>query len=477
MKKRTLCLRIFCLLLTVLTLNCSHIPSIQTDLDKQLNDIFQKESIILEDHSNAANIIDLTDISFFEALHLTIDRNLELKKIACAYGKSILDIEQSNRILWPRLTLEFSSKTPFGGDKDANDTVFSSGMVLHYDLLDAFFYKDVVSANEAIKDQLLEKKAFTIKKIYGDFRLLLSEIHLNHQKIQKLKKVLSITETAKKRMMIIKEKLPDSVLLLETLSDRVQTYKQKIYECRLVLRRLMQKRNTQLGFNNGVDISIVGDAAYFPQPEGYAVPERINSALIKQIWNQRNDLEIEKKNLLLAEINIIKSKRHRWPNISASMGLGAIYLDALNDKATFIPSIKMSYPLFDAGDAKRSINRSKKDRELAKLNLLTKMHDIVDELYTVFETLKIARQNVIHCKKALIKAKQEKTKKQALVNYNRADLLGFYNAQIMVYEKEIQYHNAIFNFRQAAINFSMTKGDVLPAKVTQKLKQTKPKQG
>lgn len=448
---------------------CSVSPKIQSDFEKKIQAIFSKEMVLLQEMEASGTNTTLVEMSFAQALKRSVARNSEIRHYMLTHDKTLIDGQQAKSLAWPRVFLDFSGEQPIGTDISSEDAVISYGLFLRYDIIEAFFYQEEVAINKVKQNQNLHKKTQIIKKIYITLLGLLTEIEFNSRKKDLLTNAFAITEKALERSVEIGLNTSGALENNQKLQASARRFKRQLKENQFVLKRLNEKLNHILGIRYGSTVIVLDQKDHFPQSLELTSPESISARQIKQIWNQRSDIQIAKNNLFLAQMGILKAKRARLPRISASLGLGDLYLDSKNDRATIVPGINVSLPLFDVGDSKRLIGKAQKNRDIAKTTLLSNIRRIINDLFDANMKLALSLENIKAAKEDLFRKEQAVKEKKALYDVRRADLLEYSLAQLAKNEQEIQYARAVYDFQKAMTALKEIKGVHVPDELIESL--------
>ena len=445
--------------LSILT-GCSVKEQVTHSVDRTILEIVDTEikSASLTRHAplKSGNVIELY---LGEAFLMAVRKNVDVNADQISYNQALIDVQQAESQIWPRVSLDFRTEIPLDKDHIDESKWNGGGLFFKYDLMKALLYKDNVYIMSVKQMQMKEKKIATLTRLYFEMLQLCYNLEFHRRMAALLEKEQTTIRRAFDRLPAHKPYDNRQQELSDYWTTKDQELNLKIMENRLRLEFSLDTLRQFIGQFGTEELIITDLDKYLPVIQNERSCFAEYRSFIEEAWNKRSEVSVAEKDLYLAEMAIIAAKYDRLPGLKASLGLGNIPLTNQDVNSDILLEFGISMPLIDMGDIKRKVQKAINHRDLTKLKLTALARRIRTELRSVTLEIDIARQRYLKSRSSLEEAERQEQLIQKLIAVHRAEPMSLYKKQLETTAALSAYEKSLFDYQTKLIKLEETKGD------------------
>ena len=369
-----------------------------------------------------------------------------------------IDLRQAESMIWPRFDLDFAVEFPIGKDFSGDDISSDGGLFMRYNLKETMFHNERVTAATLRISKVIRLHQAALTDVYYRILEAYLELESERQRLRIEEAALTIAEEGNK---YINMRIKNRPIPLEQITQwQTETIELalSVNDCKQNINVLSEVIAAELGLPSADSINIVDIEAYLPYKTDSDVSQQKFNDIATAAWRQRGDINALKCDVVLAEFGILEAKQRRYPSIFMSLGLGSVQLRSSYEKAPLVPSLGITLPLFDMGDAKRAIEIAETRRDHTRVNLTSSIRTLISEIRKANISADSALQDLQTAKKLLTNSQYDVKlfHQSSLTDY--AEPLEFFRRRIAALKAESRYQRAKFNYQLALIKIAQLQG-------------------
>lgn len=358
-----------------------------------------------------------------ECVEYASSNNLQVKSSALTKKVQDYTLESSRKEKLPSVSASVSNNANFGQSQDVfgnslrNDNFnnsFDVGATM------VLYNNGVIEKTIRKNEYEVEASLYDVEKTKNDIALQVAQQYLNvllNREVEKINK--SAYENAVKvynRAKITTEVgTTAQTVLAEAEAAKAREY-QNLKSAEVNTKTSLFSLAMLLQLENYKDFDIVSPENIPDPTEALYTTENV----ISKAYEQQPQIKAAESRIKSAEAQTEVTKTQYWPTISATLGVGTYFFDALNygtDSAFFQQykdnfgqqiGLSASIPIFNKGITKLQVEQSKVNEDIAKNNLALQKQDVLQSV----QEAEYSAENYFEVYKAAVEA--EKSSQLAL---------------------------------------------------------------
>lgn len=358
-----------------------------------------------------------------ECVEYASSNNLQVKSSALTKKVQDYTLESSRKEKLPSVSASVSNNANFGQSQDVfgnslrNDNFnnsFDVGATM------VLYNNGVIEKTIRKNEYEVEASLYDVEKTKNDIALQVAQQYLNvllNREVEKINK--SAYENAVKvynRAKITTEVgTTAQTVLAEAEAAKAREY-QNLKSAEVNTKTSLFSLAMLLQLENYKDFDIVSPENIPDPTEALYTTENV----ISKAYEQQPQIKAAESRIKSAEAQTEVTKTQYWPTISATLGVGTYFFDALNygtDSAFFQQykdnfgqqiGLSASIPIFNKGITKLQVEQSKVNEDIAKNNLALQKQDVLQSV----QQAEYSAENYFEVYKAAVEA--EKSSQLAL---------------------------------------------------------------
>jgi len=308
-----------------------------------------------------------------------------------------------------------------------------------------------------------KEKTFSLQSIQLEIVYKVKEAFYNVAKAKALLKVAEKFKQNGKKNYDMIETLYQQGIVPQT---DIENYKTNLNEAELKL--LTAKNSLQQALNSlklimGMDLSTPLDILVPEVTSILPLELTTEEECIKRAFENRPKIKEAEVSIKQAELGIKLAEAVKFPQISANTGY-VVHSKDSGGLEKFYFRLNFSLPLFDGGESKAQIQKSKSLLETAKIQLDRLKTQISMEVITSFREVKLKQDSFFLYKEKLALAKENLKIKQEKYKNGLSDIKDLEDAELALAQAETEFNNSFYDYQIAIAKLEESIGGKIEVK-------------